>query len=83
MEPGYSYGLIATMAGVACGAYFGFKRTVITSGGSEDKNKNGNAATEDEATLTRIKNVLRGAWYGGAIFGLVAFFFVYLIQKYT
>ena len=83
MEPGYSYGLIATLVGVAYGAYSGYKKPANTPGCSDDQDKNETAAMEDDTSLTLIKSVLRGAWYGGAIFGLITFFFIYLIQKYT
>ena len=83
MEAGYSYGLIATLAGIAYGAYYGYKNPMIVPGSKDDEDKSNTATMETDATLTLIKSVLRGAWYGGAIFGLIAFFFVYLIQLYT
>ena len=83
MEPGYSYGLIATLVGVFYGAYSGYKTPVNTPDNDGDEDKNDSAALEGDATLTLIRGVLRGAWYGGAIFGLISFFFIYLIQKYN
>tara|TARA_B100000945_G_C20223460_1_gene521691 strand:+ start:141 stop:386 length:246 start_codon:yes stop_codon:yes gene_type:complete len=81
MEPGYSYGLIATLVGIVYGAYSGYKKSTITPDSSDDKDDT--TAKEGDGTLRLIKSVLRGAWYGGAIFGLITFFFVYLIQKYN
>ena len=84
MEPGYSYGLIATLVGVAYGAYSGYKKPEINRHDSDDElDKNDTTGMKNEATLELIKSVLRGAWYGGAIFGLTTFFFLYLIDKYT
>ena len=83
MEPGYSYGLIATLVGVVYGAYSGYKKSIVTFGSGDNTDKNDMATGGGDATLALIKNVLRGAWYGGAVFGLITFFFIYLIQKYT
>ena len=82
MEPGYSYGLIATLVGIVYGAYSGYKKSVISNGIGGDKGKHGSDEMEDGDTLTMIKSIFRGAWYGGAIFGLITFFFLYLVQKY-
>ena len=82
MEPGYSYGLIATLVGIVYGAYSGYKKSIITNGSGGDTGKHATDDKEGDDTLTIIKNIFRGAWYGGAMFGLITFFFLYLAQKY-
>ena len=83
MEPGYFYGLVATFSGVVYGAYSGYKKNKITPGSGDDLDNDDTGRNSADATLTLIKDVLRGAWYGGAIFGLITFFFLYLMKKYT